>query len=254
MNIYFVLIAGTLGMCLLAGGIITFTVVYRKRLMEQQVLIKETELRHQKELLHSTIITQENERKRLAADLHDEVGAMLAALRLALSQAQKQEDKDLKKAQLSEVKRLVDLASNSTRRISHDLMPPALETFGLAAALGDLLANLSTSGLKITADIPPGSTCGNSACDLAIYRIMQELYANTVKHSGATEIDIKMNNTDAGLEIIYRDNGHGFTSDQKAGKGLGLKNIESRLSVFHGELNVSSSPEGSVTRILVRPD
>jgi len=247
-NIYFVVFVGMLGTFLLAFAVVFFYLVYQRKLDRQQQLIQEAQLQHQKELLYNTIGSQEEERSRIGRDLHDDVGGALAGLRLGIERMTRHgNDPVLLKESSQACNAMIDTIIGNVRNISHSLSPPGLELFGLADTIEELCGNLSrSSDLRITfenraADLPErfGSTV-----ILSLYRVIQELISNTLKHAGAAYIWIQMRKEDTTLIIEYTDDGKGFDMTNVSKKGMGLQNIESRLEMIHAVYTITSQVNG----------
>jgi len=233
-----------------AGLILLFAsfVFYQRKVNKNKLVLKEKEAAYQQELIYASINSQENERRRIARDLHDEVGAMLSTLKLQLGAVGRKlsatgASEDPTKPAVS----LVDETITNVRRISKDLLPPTLEEFGLAHALEDLADKVaSASGIVIKKDIQPLSQRLEVERELALYRVIQEMMNNALKHAEATEFNLKMTENDGRLHLSFSDNGKGFDLDaikkSKAGKtGLGLKNLENRVGAAGGEMELRSS-------------
>src|SRR5690349_19656584 len=122
---------GTVGMLLLAIAIISFMVFYQKKMISEQLKRKQLEFEHQQRMMQAELESQENERRRLAADLHDSIGGMLSAIRVGISTISKQAPE----LNIEQTKSMLDDTISSVRRISRDLMPSTLERFGLIHAI-----------------------------------------------------------------------------------------------------------------------
>ncbi|MEL6274230.1 MAG: ATP-binding protein [Bacteroidota bacterium] len=248
------LLSGIIGMLLLAVALVVFFVVYQRRLHGQQLLRQAAENRHQRELLSAAVEIQENERRRIAGDLHDDIGSQLSAARLYLRQldpeASSEVNTEVKDATLEIVSRMIQ----NTRRITHDLMPSELEKFGLFAAAEDLAERLRKTG-DIEVDYQAGRDLRFDAKqEVALYRVLQELVNNTLKHAEAQRIEIAYTHQQDDLLFQYLDNGKGFDlniQNQRGGAGLGLRNIESRVSLVGGQLNYHTAP-GEGLRVAVK--
>ena len=227
---------------LLSVGVIGFFVVYQRRLFAQERARVEAQRAHQRALLEASVAVQENERARIARNLHDEIGSLLMAARLYLRQLPTEaagKTPAIREQSLT----IVDDMVQNVRRITHDLLPPALEKFGFQAAAEDLCDRIDrTDSLRVaftdhstTERLPP-------TAELALYRILQELLTNTIKYAEATNVALKLNRTPAAFTFVYTDDGCGFDPSQAGGKGLGLRNIEGRVSVIGGQLQYRSAP------------
>jgi signal transduction histidine kinase len=222
---------GTIGMLFLAISIVLFMVFYQKRMVQEQLKRQNLELDYQRKMMEAALASQENERRRLAGDLHDSIGAMLSTIRVSLITMAKKENAD--QTSINESKKMLDDTIESVRRISRDLMPSTLERFGLGQAVKEMCERFqSTSSIPIHFQEEGEVLTLNKSHELMIFRIIQELINNALKHAQATEIKVRFISTDY-LSIDVEDNGVGFNAEEqknekKTGKGLGLFNIENR--------------------------
>jgi len=243
-NIYLVVFLGMTGMFLLSGAIILFYVQYQKKLYQQQQEMKEAELNYQVQILHSTIQSQEDERRRIGQDLHDEVGSSLANLRIVISKIGKAESPDVRNALVSNCQSLTDTVINNVRHISHNLSPSGMELFGFADILAELCDRTSkSSGLEIMLNNETGKRQEHIdlKISIALYRVMQELLTNTIKHAGAKNVAITLSHKDDLLTLDYADDGKGLDEQVIRNKGIGMYNIESRLSMVHAKFTMGNA-------------
>ncbi len=235
---FFLIAVGTVVMLLLVTAIIIFMVFYQKKMIQEQAKRQELELVHQQKMMEAALESQENERKRVAADLHDSIGAMLSAIRLGLITVSR---KIPDPASLNDAKEMLDETIGSVRRISRDLMPSTLEKFGLAHAMKELCERFqSTAQLPIRYREEGEVKSIDPKKELMIFRIVQELLNNAIKHAKATNISVTFRTTDT-FQIMVEDDGVGFNFEQqhastKMEKGLGLFNIENRTRLLHATL------------------
>lgn len=235
MNILPLLLPVLLVMFIIAAGVIVLNQHFHKNLFLQKLMREEMDNRHRQQLLRASIQAQEEERRRIAADIHDELGAVLSIAKMHLINLGQKAVGDEAKA-LSYVRSLVETTIGSVRRISHELMPQHLKLFGLPATLqnlaevtngaGSLRVGLDVSGLPVR--IPWDLTLG-------IYRICLELLNNTVKHAAATQVMICFSHHDGYLHLLYEDDGRGLPAIPLT-EGLGLKNIEARVFSLGGTI------------------
>jgi len=239
LNIYIVLLAGTLGMLVLILGLVLFIFMHRRKVAAQELHLQKTRLHYQQELLEKNMQTQEDERRRIARDLHDEVGSMLSTLRLYLAPPPDGQEPDNRAR-----KEMIDRIIGRVRHISHELLPPGLELFGLQKTMEDLcLSYKPVAGLNVRFRTSETSIDCPYDTALALFRILQELLHNTIKHSGASEVDVSLTVETGLLHFRYRDNGRGFDPALfQAGQGLGLGNIESRARMTGGRLRIDTAP------------
>lgn len=185
---------------------------------------------------------QEEERKRIAQDLHDGLGGLLSTARLQIQNVQAEIKKLGEMNLLSEAELMIDNACSEVRRISHDMMPGALMDLGLIDALEDLAAKAMSEYpilISITHNLEDVTLIDKTKVQL--YRIFQEMMNNTLKHAEASNINIDLLANKTHLTIQYKDDGKGFDGSVDQSKaGLGLKNIESRVRYLSGIQNCIS--------------
>jgi signal transduction histidine kinase len=220
-------------------GAILINQQFRKKLQDEMLKQEELKNQHQLNLLRSSIQVQEAERKRIAQDLHDELGATLSIARMQLVQLMEShsDNKTLESA-LMRVQQATEASLASMRRISHQLMPPQLERFGLIVTLETVAAQLNATGGKLNMTITTQQMDRLPApIELGLYRACMELTNNTIKHAGATQINIQLTQTSTQLMLLeFRDNGVGIP-EARTSKGLGLNNIEAHVSALSGTVN-----------------
>lgn len=237
---------------LIAIGVILLNHHFHKNLHRQILAQEELKMLHQKILLKSNIEAQEKERKRLARDLHDELGAVLAILKMNVIQMELHEPAAV--ASVAGILKLVEAALTSARRISHELLPPGLDTFGLMATLESQASALSNSGMKTAVRYPDHLKRFSPELELGLYRIIMELINNTLKHANASCIDIEFELKDRDLVVRYGDDGNGFgAGNAGALKGLGLRNIESRMSMLGGAVVVGNRQPSGIQATMTIP-
>lgn len=225
-------------MLLLASFIILFLFLYQKKRLSQELQIQKVEAEYKDELLVATVDTQESERKRIALDLHDNIGSLLSVIRLKMYQLNKNtSDPGLQKS-YKETTEMLDDMLETTRTFSRELMSPTLEDFGLAHALENLCTRIHADGIIHThIQITGEYKRQNLKTELNIFRIAQEILNNILKHAKAKEISLSLTCGDK-LELQITDNGNGFIKNEKTAKtGLGLKSIETRLHLLKGTLD-----------------
>jgi signal transduction histidine kinase len=248
-DIYILLFGGTLLMFLLAGMLLFFVSSYQKRLLKNKAEVETMKSRHQLDLFQSSIDAMEDERRRVSRDLHDEIGAALSMLRLQVGQLNFTKETVTEKIIVGS-KQLIDSTIENVRRISNDMLPHGLDEFGLKYALEMLCDKIeSASSLVINLDFNNLERLENRL-ELALYRILQELLNNTLKHAQATEVNISFMADNQQLTIIYQDNGKGFDMETLTKRGLGLSNIESRVDMIHGKLTYIPTVEKGVEVVI----
>lgn len=186
---------------------------------------------------------QDQERLRIARELHDRLGSTLATIKLGL------QNEKIPEAQQQVA--LVNTAISEVRTISHDLSGGNIEQYGLAAALTELKHTLDRSG-KITLNLFMEAVNIQASLHVTIYRIVQELVSNTLKHAEATEITLQLSTVDDQLNLIYEDNGKGFDLSHYQ-PGMGITNIRHRLEKWHGTIEIDAQPNRGTITILTVP-
>ncbi|GJM36379.1 MAG: hypothetical protein DHS20C18_53800 [Saprospiraceae bacterium] len=239
---------GIIVMVALALAFILFFNLLQRKLLKEKNQRQELQLRHQETLLHSTILTQEKERSRIARDLHDEIGSKLNVIHLNMHRLKKIESQSTELAEtVEEVNQLIHNTIDTTRRISHELLPPTLEEFGLIEALKELTDGYESSGqIEIILQHQSADWKRNKVIEINLFRIVQELLSNTVKHSDTESVLIDVNLSNQQFRLYYEDNGKGFLLDEAQRNGLGLRNLESRASMIKAKLDFQTAPEQGV--------
>ena len=210
-------------------------------------------LRLQKSQILAEITTLENERKRISSDLHDEIGPILSAIKLQVTSLDHTTDED--KMIIEKSSRQIDDVIKKMREISYNLLPNTLIRKGLIAAINEYISRMNeVFPLKI--NLNAGEIIfKDKEKEINIYRIVQEIVHNTVKHAKATELNIDIKLEDKKFLMITRDNGIGFNHPEasKEQGGLGLRNLESRTEIMGGEISCSSQKQKGTTYIFEIP-
>jgi len=217
----------------------------------QEVAIQ-LRLQQQKEILATILKTQEAERIRISEGLHNGLGQILYASKLNLLELSTTSAPQ-KKAKAN-IENLLDEAITATRNISFELTPSILKDFGMKTALEELIRRISSKKLTISCDVVGFEDRPSYEIELALYRIIQELLNNMLKHAQATEAFIEIINQPDEVQLHVQDNGVGFDMrmlDQ--GTGLGLNSIRNRVQLLNGSLHVDSRKEqGTAFRIEIK--
>ncbi|UYZ65091.1 sensor histidine kinase [Hymenobacter weizhouensis] len=236
---------------LLALGIVAFVVRYQRRLLQQQQEMQAMHEAAQQQALEAALLAQEEERRRIAGDLHDGVGTTLAIVKLHLN--------TLDQPTLTqEATALLDQAISEVRRISRNLLPAALQKFGLPFALEALSRTMPDDGpTQVTLTQHGNPRRLDPQYELIVYRVVQELLGNGLRHAHATHISIEVEFGPDYLALQYTDDGVGFDptlSEQQPAPGvrtgLGLTNLRSRVGVLRGTLRHESAP-GQGTQVWI---
>lgn len=206
----------------------------------QAVRLHEDLLRSRAEV----VALREDERRRLRRDLHDGLGPALAAIGLKAGLAAREVPPDSSaRALLGEIDTEVKASIGDIRRLVEALRPPALDELGLLGAVRNRAAALS-GDVTIEVSGSGSATALPAAIETAAYRIVVEAMTNAVRHSGATHCAILIMTDDDALEVVIRDDGHGFAADRKP--GVGLRSMQERAAEVGGTMSVTSATEGTV--------
>ena len=227
----------------LAAGMIVFFIFYLRLLARQKSSLRLMQSRHAKALLNANVEDQEAQIKRIARDLHDNVGGLLSTTKMHLQEILEKKKHMLTeelKIVLTSSKDLVDESVDSVRKISRELLPGTLEKSGLRAAIKELCRHVSVSeSFKAHFECSEEMETIDKEHGLHLYRIIQELLNNTIKHAQASEVRVKLEQIGRRLKFNYQDNGIGFSKKVLiAGpdQGLGMRNIASRVQYLQGIL------------------
>ena len=225
--------------------IISFGLMYRYNQFKKDKELLKTELEiQQQEAARQVLIAQEAEQKRIAEDLHDELGGNLAAIKMALQRF------NLPGDQSAEMNQLIDKASTNARNISHNLMPPEFGETNLKEILESNFRRLNKeSNVHFYFHYTGSNDHFDKQEELMIYRIAMELTNNIIKHAKASEATIQFIYHEKHLALVIEDNGKGFYNDSS--KGIGLKNIQSRVNYLNGSLDIDSGKHGTTIMIQI---
>lgn len=235
-------LAGTIFIITL--GVILLNQHFQKNLFRQRFQNEELKNNIQYNLFRASIEAQEVERKRIAANLHDEIGAVLSITRMHLVNMEPRFS-GTDQASLQSLRELVEAALNSMRRISHELMPPLLERFGLIHTLKSVITQLKEAkSIDVQLDTSDEHRRWSSSLELGLYRICMELITNTLRHAEAHRILISIEELRGTIYFRYHDNGKGLPAHGIT-EGLGFKNIQARVATLNGTVQWGSDDQGS---------
>lgn len=244
------LVAGLVGLILIA--VLAYrNIAFRKRVAEQEVL----QLQQEKQLVatNSILKGQEEERTRVARDLHDGLGGLLSGIKLTLNSVKGNVILPEESAMtFTRALTQLDGAISEMRRVAHSMMPETLVRFGLIDALSDFCEGISASGrLKVTMQDFGFDKRLDSQVEVVLYRIVQELLNNVLKYADATEAEVQLAWVENNLSVTVEDNGKGFDVQQlEQNKGAGLRNVQARVDYLNGTMDIQSKP-GEGTSVLV---
>ncbi|MCO6497527.1 MAG: sensor histidine kinase [Chitinophagaceae bacterium] len=253
------IIAGGLGALLL---LLTFGFLYRNSKQKQLLVAKENALhleqieflkKEQQVLsLRSMVNGQETERTRIARDLHDGLGGIFSTIKMYLSTLQHEQEALQHSELFNRSFKLIDTASEEIRRIAHNMMPEGLMKLGLVHALEDMCTNISAAKqLDVKLQTYGMEQRMNISTEIMLYRIVQELLTNIIKHAQATQAIVQFNRNGDRLSVTVEDNGRGFNlkkSDDK--EQTGLETVKSRVNYLNGQISIDSESDIGTTVLM----
>ncbi|MCH5715612.1 tetratricopeptide repeat-containing sensor histidine kinase [Niabella hibiscisoli] len=243
-----------------AAGLLMISVLtyrnYKHRKKLQQAKIDELETEKLLTATEAVLKGEEQERSRLAKDLHDGLGGMLSGIKHSLSSMKENLIMTPDNAQAFE--RSIDLLNSSItemRRVAHNMMPETLVKYGLDTALKDFCAEITGSGAaKVNyQSIDMNATAISQTASVSVYRVAQELVNNAIKHGNASEVlvQLHLHQQEKLLALTVEDNGRGFdVNSLEVSKGIGWKNIQSRVDFLKGKLDIQSA-QGKGTSVMI---
>lgn len=196
------------------------------------------------------LTVEEDERRRIAGELHDGVGQVLTAMTLTLDAADAEPDPAIARRHIATVRTLADAALAETRDLSHRIRPTRLEERGLVAAVRDLAAQ---SGFPVMVDAHDAAGYPHllgATATVEVYRIIQEALANAAHHSGAAQARVSITRQDERLMVVVADDGHGFDPGEVPESGIGLAGMLERSRLIGGQLRIESAPQAG-TRVTI---
>ncbi|WP_369992936.1 tetratricopeptide repeat protein [Winogradskyella sp.] len=225
---------------LLTSILIFFGFKQRQKRKTQEILTLKRE--HQIKTLEALIEGEENERFRIAKELHDGVNGDLSAIKYKLSSLMEMNNKVIKEAIA-----MIDDSCKQVRAISHDLVPPSLENFNLVEATEVYCNNLNEthSSTEIVFQYLGDAIAVSKKVEINMFRIIQELVTNSLKHAEATVVNVQISNRNAHIQITVEDNGIGFNKDEVTSKGIGLGNVQSRVEYLNASIDLISNENGT---------
>jgi len=238
------------GMTLLSSSIIFFFLIWNKKNIDSTEKIQRLELTKQRDILIASITAQEEERKRLAENLHDDVGPLLSAINIQLGSI------DVENEKLEFIKATLIDAIKSVRTVSLRLSPAILTELGLNQAFEQLCRRfIKYSEIKLNKEWDKSVMNLLSKNEqINIYRIVQEIMNNTIKHSSAKLFILKCRVDKLNdISLVMKDDGIGFNQNLLQSKeSLGLKNIKARVEAIKGELIITSNNFGTKVQIILK--
>lgn len=243
-HITWIILLGTFGMLLLVGFMGLFILLYQKRMLKERQLKAARELEHQNQMIQLQLESQEQERKRIGADLHDSLGSLLWGAKVNAQLVQ--QSAALGSEALESHQELVKILNESieaVRKIAWELTPEAFHYTGLSGSVKRLCHQMDGKPIQIKL-LEHNTQSWNDDRALLVFRIIQELITNTFKHSGASQLMIVLDWQPDKLNIRYTDNGKGLP-EKETRKGVGMWNIEQRVKHLKAVFQMRNPTVGS---------
>jgi signal transduction histidine kinase len=220
-----------------------------KRIRESEQLLLSERNRQQQIRTEAVLEAEERERARIARDLHDGIGQMIAAARMSLGKFTSLNN--IKEPEVTQTLDLLEDSIKEIREVSHNMMPGSLMKFGLPTALKQFTNKINNSGaLQINLQIIGIKERLDERIETMLYRILQEIVSNILRHAEATKVNIELVSHENELVLVVEDNGKGFDPNNIQSQGIGLKNILTRVEYLNGSVNFDSSI-GKGTSVIV---
>lgn len=235
---------------LLAATLLFGLIFFKNRKKTQRLRMQAMKMEQKKKITQAVMQAEEDERKRIAGDLHDSVAQkmVVAKLNLEVLGNHLNELDEPRKKIYNNITALLEESTAEVRNLSHSMMPQAFSDSGLANTVKEMLNKVETPDLKIHFSAAGDFTNIQENTTLMIYRIIQECVQNVLKHARTTKLDVAMINENNEIDITIEDNGVGFNVGTKdLAESTGIKNIRSRIEYLNGTLDINSSPgEGTI--------
>lgn len=238
---YFII---TISVLVLLGALLAW-LFYNRNKLKQETKLQAAVLTQQQIAAAAILEAEENERQRIAKDLHDGVGQIMSAAKMNLSsfESDLQFRDEEQKLSFERIISLVDEGCREVRSVSHQMMPNVLLKSGLGKAVAEFLDKIDQKVLKVNLHTEGLNEHIEATTEIVLYRVLQESVNNVIKHSGASELDLSLIKDADGISATIEDNGKGFDSKNLSEKaGIGLKNMKARVEYLKGTIDFDSSP------------
>lgn len=242
---------------MLACSIVIFSIIYQKRIRDKELLLEITIKKHELELLKKIVETQENEREKIAKDIHDDLGPRLTIIKLHLT-AYIKEISDKKNKTITDTIQQVDEVISEMRTISQELSPSHVINYGLLKSLSHILSQISeTTTIKCSfnSTIDENETF-EKQLSINVYRLYTEIINNLLKHATPKSIDVEIHKHQNNLILEIKHDGIGLSDDDyfqltQNSQGLGIKSIESRVFLLKGEIRFTKGEDSSTVLLTI---
>lgn len=248
-----------MGILILIFFIIFIVLLYQKRMLAYNTQVMNTEKDHQRKLLDAAVEIAEQERRKMATNIHDDIGMLLNVLKLNLHRIRNSVDKkEVFDTMINSSFDILDSSIVSIRAMANDLVPSILVNLGLVKSLKELSSQVNVSGTVMVSLVSEVESISiEQKTELQVYRLVKEILNNTIKHAVPSYIGINIETTESKLIILITHDGKGITTDsikKMAGvsTGLGLKSILTRSQFINAQLdfNIINSKTAQVVLIV----
>lgn len=229
----------TLGIVIMVLFIILFVLIHQKKMLANHALLNEKESNHQKALLNASLEIAEQERAKVAANIHDDIGMMLHVLKLNMNKVSRNlQDKELIADVMQNSNNVLEETIRTIRGISSELMPPALVKLGFIDGIIEMCNQINSMGIiSIELKKETDHVELDKKDAIQLYRLIKEVLNNVIKHTGATSCEIAIGASKDTLTIVVTHNGKGITNEEisrlaESNKGIGLKTIQGRAQLI----------------------
>jgi signal transduction histidine kinase len=230
-------------------------VIFIRRLFKFLKRIDDIRRESDTRVLQAIMQTEERERRQLAKDLHDGIGPLLSNIKMSVSALDKSQISGFNRTVVDNISTLINESITALKYTSNNLSPHILDNFGLASAVNSFTENINRIGkIEITFNNNVESTRFESQIETNLYRIICELFQNTVKHANASKISLLVHFNEGKIIVQYFDDGIGFDpEDAIKMSGMGISNMKSRLKALNGEIEFKRiMPRGMMTSIVLK--
>lgn len=237
------LIIVTIGIVLLIMALLLVILIHKRKMLEKDQAINERELTFQKELLNASLEMAEQERNKIASNIHDDIGMALHVMKVNVSKIKRNiDDKKLLEDVLNNTDNLIMNTITITRVLSYDLMPPTLMNSGFIEGIEYLVKYIaSTKIMEVEFRTEKERVAMDERTKLHLYRLIKEVFNNIMKHAKASKAAILITFKENAMNIVIEHNGKGITNDTvkrlaDSSRGIGLKNIIGRSQLINASV------------------
>lgn len=244
---------GILSMLIMVLAILVFAIMYHKKSISSKLEIEKIKTKQKEVLISKISATQEGERKRISANLHDEIGASLSAVNLMIGRIRLETEGSSKELAIQAGEQIKTTMSE-VRNIVQNLSPAIVEKFGFFESVNEISRRLNSTGsinVKINTDC--NISFQNKTIELKLYRIIQELTNNVIKHANAANLNLSFATKDDNFSIEVKDNGIGIDDEiVENSKSLGIENVKTQVEILSGTFTLQNlNNNGTLVEVII---